>query len=424
MDGPHAHSGGIHETKERHHNNNFRGCGAELTGHKLMTESASPEVRISVVGDGHVGKTQLCHRLQYGPTWETDRMPPSSKRQEFYFCHKSLRVGSAAPDEDDGSMPNSVDQVGATATELSLRRKQDDVANRSMISAGVISAHGDWTDVGSANFSTDVSLKLVEPYGVDRSSLQHIIFRNLKGLIIVMDAVSLWDEFMATDVAPLDEATWMRWMDRQRAGELLIEGWQLYLTETILFWVRTAMLGSHFMEQHPNVNPPVVIVFTKTDRVLAQLAVHKHDAADAKGGYRKGDGVFTPWDRFVKMVCHHCCGPAKHVVAAGPTPSRMSVSSTRKSRRGPPAEIKRSLWALDIDGNAPADPREDCLKCDAVYFVSTERESDCPHRTYQIVNGMVDLVTERRLVTNQGGHTHRGAPSGGDEGKPSRRCCA
>lgn len=388
-----------------------------------MPRSASPgptqdlhdgvEARISVVGDGGVGKTQLCHRLQYGPSWEVDSAPPCSAKQEFYFCHRA-------------DMWHCGEQ--AVTAQAMTSANQHQLATTSVVSSKSQQPDGDWSD--AAAFDTNIVLKLVEPSGVDRSSLQHIIFRNMVGLVVVMDCKALWEEFLASDSAPLDESEWIAHMERQRCGEVAMDSWQTYASESILFWVRTAMIGSRFYETHPSgVQPPVVVAISRTDLVLSSAPL---DTLGHRHARRAEDGATTSWARFTRMMTFHCCGElsalrlADEIGSVAVVDNRATLRKSRSERRStkqPPlvkSSVGHSNWFLDISND---DPKADRLKCDAVFFVSSVREVDCPHRTHQIVNTMVNLCAARALPRALQTANVKKKRSNG-ETNPRRRCCA
>jgi GTPase SAR1 family protein len=149
------------------------------------------EAKVAVVGDSGCGRTTLCHRMA-----NAHYVPPAggkAKHLDFYFA-----VGEVSPEEDSRN----------------------------------------WL-----NLQSSILLKLVEPAGLDRSSLQSIIFRAVEGLLVLMDGALLFKEKM--------------------------EGYAVdtSVTEMIAFWVNVVHTASEFAVSFPEASMPVFVVVSKVDLV-------------------------------------------------------------------------------------------------------------------------------------------------------------
>jgi GTPase SAR1 family protein len=176
------------------------------------------EAKIAVVGDVGCGRTTLCHRMSNAAF-----VPHSGKAKhlDFYFA-----VGNVLTSESQGS---------------------------------------EW-----CNLQPSVALKLVEPAGLDRSSLQSIIFRAVQGIIVLMDGSRLFKE--------------------------KTEGYEIAtcVTEMIQFWSSVALRASDFSLTFPGHSMPLVVVVSKCDLVpFSERAefVEECRAAVAQSSI-KADGVF------------------------------------------------------------------------------------------------------------------------------------
>lgn len=306
------------------------------------------EAKVAVIGEGKCGKTLLCHRFEEGAKWSTVKRPGAIARQEFYFAQYEETQKKSSPPKATG--------------------------NASFTKSDVVD-DDDWCDV--SRMSTSVTLKLVEPSGVDRSSLQQIIFRKVLGIIVVQDVTSLWEEYLATSSGPKEPP----------GGPL--EVWRQYLKESILFWVRMAMFGSHFEETFPNTKFPVLVAFTMTDVLIQTATEQRRDSGrssvggggtnlTARGGFRKRDGSFVSLSEFFNAVTELCCGP--EFVQSSKKGGKKGVSPTRD-------------WKSARDDSQCSE-----LACDGCFFVSCVDDNAAPFRTHDIVNRMVEVLFGRVIV--------------------------
>ena len=151
------------------------------------------EAKIAVVGDVGCGRTTLCHRLS-NPSY----VPSGAKARhlDFYFA------------------------VGSVTDETSSKQ---------------------WLTVNPS-----VALKIVEPVGVDRSSLQSIIFRSVQGLVVTIDGSQLFKESL--------------------------EGYEMatYVQEMLDFWISVALKASEFHMMFPTSTMPIIVVVSKCDLIPAE----------------------------------------------------------------------------------------------------------------------------------------------------------
>ncbi|CUE63111.1 Hypothetical protein, putative [Bodo saltans] len=287
------------------------------------------EIKIAVVGDEKCGKTLLCHRFQRGPEWPTTSdalaLVASPPRKEFFFASYAdsiARTRDAAPDESD------------------------------------------WYDISQLN---STALKLIEPCGANRSSLQQIIFRNVCGLVVVIDVLNLWEEFIATD-APAPETG--------RSSSTQLRSWQLFLNQTVMYWVRMASFGTNFSDLY-DARFPVSVVFSKTDLLTKAFRSSKQGK---ERRYTADDGTVVPLtlDFFFNTVSQFCCQD-KHK-------RKGAINRKKNSKDTAQHTSSNQSWKIDYD----IQDEGVVLVCEGCYFVSSVDQSQCPNRTHDAVNDMIE----------------------------------
>lgn len=315
------------------------------------------EVKIAVVGDEKCGKTLLCHRFQRGHEWpmtsDAVQLAAHPPRREFFFA--SFVDGVSRPLDDSHD------------------------TNREEL---------DWCDVSQLS---SVSLKLIEPCGANRSSLQHIIFRNVCGLIVVVDVMDLWDEFVASDRVIGNH--------EKHPDGLPLLGWQLFLNQTIMYWVRMAICGSNFREQY-SARFPVFVVFSKTDLLLKSIG---GTSSTEKRQLKRGDGSLFTIDHFFRVVSQHCCQDK--------TKGRL-----RKSVKGQPEKQQSVPWITDYETL----DESISLLCEGCYFVSSIHQSNCPNSTHDVVNHMIETFVTTVQPSRKGHEPLRRLP---EQRRARESCC-
>jgi hypothetical protein len=284
------------------------------------------EIKIAVVGDERCGKTLLCHRFQRGPEWPTTSdalaLASSPPRKEFFFAAFADSVARTRDAPEDS----------------------------------------DWCDVSQLNSTV---LKLIEPCGANRSSLQQIIFRNVCGLVVVIDVLNLWEEFIATDATAPETG---------RTASTHLRSWQLFLNQTVMYWVRMASYGTNFSDLY-DARFPVSVVFTKTDLLTKAYRSLK----EGKRFYTQDDGSVVPLtlDYFFTTVSQYCCQDKL---------KRRSITTRKKQSKDAHQNTSNQSWRIDYD----LQDESIVLVCEGCYFVSSVDQSHCPHKTHDTVNDMIE----------------------------------
>lgn len=198
-----------------------------------------PQLKVVVLGDPLTGKSSLCHLLE-DPTRLLRQEWPQNV-EYFHFeanVDRPLRMSSSSSQRD--------------ASDVTINR---------------------------------VRIQLVDQSGVDRYSLQPIVFRKAVGVIITIDAPMLYREYMsdnasrfhfstqqtpcgstvslATNSAPFTPSS-SRYMSQTPAAGA---GWDLYLKELILMWRTIVTEESQFARENRSqgISLPCFVFFTKCD---------------------------------------------------------------------------------------------------------------------------------------------------------------
>lgn len=131
-------------------------------------QKASSTWKVVVLGDPSTGKTTLCHRLE-DPNKESGGGVASWKGNQEYFYFDGV--------------------VSDAASGRKRSPKADD---------------GDDTD---RRVQSTLSIQMVDQPGIDRFSLQPIIFRKAAGVVVLIDAPSLYKEYLVDCVSSDDSGS-------------------------------------------------------------------------------------------------------------------------------------------------------------------------------------------------------------------------
>lgn len=163
--------------------------------------------KVVVLGDGEVGKTTLCHRLEDPYVPIAQQWPANIE----YFHFSAPTAATEAEDQDS------------------------------------------------------VNIQLVDQPGADRFSLQPIVFRKAAGVVILVDAHTVYQEFVEEAVSQSASPASASASSSHFFHPSASVGWQTFLKESIVMWTTVVNEESQYCRDRERARLPCVVVFSKMD---------------------------------------------------------------------------------------------------------------------------------------------------------------